>query len=167
MVYTEPNFQGTCQVHRDSEEFLSERRTVQSCRVSGGRSVRSHSQNSGTITQKSAWMVWDSKSSLMIILFQLFFFWLIIKCWSDHCLLSWFHFFSSCCWKNISLLSHVYFWWCYSDRCARTVAHIPEMTDSMLILAAKFQKNSNLGLRHGDQHEWSLPAWDSKSSSNH
>lgn len=93
MVYTEPNFQGTCQVHRESEEFLSERRTVQSCRVSGGRSVRSHSQNSGTITQRSAGMVWDSKSSLMIVLFQLFFFWLIIKCWSDHCLLSWFHFF--------------------------------------------------------------------------
>ncbi|XP_053095306.1 beta/gamma crystallin domain-containing protein 1 [Pangasianodon hypophthalmus] len=36
LLYTEPNFQGTCQVHCESEEFLSERRTVQSCRVVGG-----------------------------------------------------------------------------------------------------------------------------------
>ncbi|XP_060748146.1 uncharacterized protein crybg2 [Tachysurus vachellii] len=36
LLYTEPNFQGMCQVHCESEEFLSERRTVQSCRVVGG-----------------------------------------------------------------------------------------------------------------------------------
>ncbi|KAF7698480.1 hypothetical protein HF521_004990 [Silurus meridionalis] len=36
LLYTEPNFQGTCQVHSESEEFLLERRTVQSCRVVGG-----------------------------------------------------------------------------------------------------------------------------------
>ncbi|KAI5623063.1 hypothetical protein C0J50_17317 [Silurus asotus] len=36
LLYTEPNFQGTCQVHSESEEFLLERRTVQSCRVAGG-----------------------------------------------------------------------------------------------------------------------------------
>ncbi|XP_017307578.2 beta/gamma crystallin domain-containing protein 2 [Ictalurus punctatus] len=36
LLYTEQNFQGTCQVHHESEEFLPERRTVQSCRVVGG-----------------------------------------------------------------------------------------------------------------------------------
>ncbi|KAK2829007.1 hypothetical protein Q7C36_016997 [Tachysurus vachellii] len=36
LLYTGPNFQGMCQVHCESEEFLSERRTVQSCRVVGG-----------------------------------------------------------------------------------------------------------------------------------
>ncbi|KAF5891860.1 serine-rich adhesin for platelets-like, partial [Clarias magur] len=36
LLYTEPNFQGTCQVHCESEEFLPQSRGVQSCRALGG-----------------------------------------------------------------------------------------------------------------------------------
>ncbi|XP_053370303.1 beta/gamma crystallin domain-containing protein 1 [Clarias gariepinus] len=36
LLYTEPNFQGTCQVHCESEEFLPQSRGVQSCRAVGG-----------------------------------------------------------------------------------------------------------------------------------
>ncbi|XP_062841143.1 beta/gamma crystallin domain-containing protein 2 [Trichomycterus rosablanca] len=36
LLYTEPDFQGTCQMLCESEAFLSERRPVQSCRVVGG-----------------------------------------------------------------------------------------------------------------------------------